>query len=60
MRNVKKAATVKRKPIPKDTEVYFMGEDASPRTRNVKRLAEAGAKVPTAKRQRNIKCVAVR
>ena len=59
MRAVKKAATVKRTPLPKDTEVFFMGDDTPPRTRNIKRLAESGAKVPpTTKRRRRIKHVA--
>ena len=53
IRAIKKAARVKTKPVPKDTEVFFMGEDAPPRTRNIKRLADAGAKVPpSAKRPR--------
>ena len=59
LRTVKKAATVKRMPIPKDTEVFFMGEDASPRARNIKRLAEGGAKVPAIKRRKRIRNVAV-
>ena len=56
MRTVKKvAARVKRIRIPKDTELFFMGEDASPHTRNMKRLAEGGAKVPSIKRPRRIR-----
>ena len=55
MRAVKKAARAKRKPVGKDTEVFFMGEDLSPRTRNIKRLAEGGAKVPAIKRRKGIK-----
>ena len=55
MRAVKKAARVKRKPVGENTEMFFMGEDLSPRARNVKRLAESGAKVPTIKRRRGIK-----
>ena len=58
LRSVKKAATVKRMPIPKDTEVFFMGEDTSPRARNIKRLAEGGAKVPVIKRRKRIRNVA--
>ena len=57
MRAMEKAARVKAKPLAKGTEVFFMGEGAPPRTRNIKRLAEAGAKVPIAKRQRNRKKV---
>ena len=33
-------------------EEFFKGDDASPKTQNIKRLAEAGAKVPTVKRRR--------
>ena len=60
MRTVKKAARVKRIPIPKDTELFFMGDKdtGSPRTRNIKRLPE-GTKVPVTKRPRRIKNVAV-
>ena len=32
-----------------------MGEDLSPRARNIKRLAEGGAKVPAIKRRKGIK-----
>ena len=58
-RAIKKAARgVKHIPIPPGVETFFIGED-SLRKRNVKRLAESGAKVPPKpKRQRNRKSVA--
>ena len=52
LRAVKRAARVKRKPIPAGTDVFYVGEQASPRQNAVKRLAEGGAKVPRAKRSR--------
>ena len=52
LRAVRKAARVKRKPIPAGTDVFYVGEQASPRTDAVKRLAEGGAKVPRVQRSR--------
>ena len=52
LRTVRKAARVKRKPIPAGTPVVYFGEEASPRKDAVKRLAEGGAKVPRVKRSR--------
>ena len=60
MRAVKKAASVKRIPIPAKTDVFYMGEEASPRKLAVKRLAAGGAKVPSVfKRPRRMKNIAV-
>ena len=59
-RAIKKAARgVKNIPIPPRVETFFTGEDVSPRTRNIKRLAEAGAKVPPKRRRtrRNVAAV---
>ena len=59
LRAVKKAASVKRIPVPAKTDVFYMGEEASPRKLAVKRLAAGGAKVPAIKRPRRSKNVAV-
>ena len=59
-RAIKKAARgVKNIPIPPGVETFFTGEDVSPRKRNIKRLAEAGAKVPPKRRRtrRNVAAV---
>ena len=50
MRAVKKAA--KRPASSKGPEEFFIGEDASPKTQNIKKLAQSGAKVPIVKRRR--------
>ena len=52
MRTIRRAARVKIKPIPAGTPVVYFGEEVSPRTGAVKRLAEGGAKVPRVKRSR--------
>ena len=33
-------------------EEFFIGDDASPKTQNIKKLAQSGSKVPTDKRRR--------
>ena len=50
MRAVKKAA--KKPALKNGPQEFFIGDDASPKTQNIKRLAQAGAKVPTVKRRR--------
>ena len=50
MRAIKKAA---KKPASKNSpQEFFIGDDASPKAQNIKRLAESGSKVPTVKRRR--------
>ena len=48
MRSIKKAA---KRPA-KGPEEFFIGDDASPKTQNIKKLAQSGSKVPTVKRRR--------
>ena len=50
MRAVKKAAN--KPALPKGPQDFFIGDDTSPKTQNIKRLAESGSKVPTVKRRR--------
>ena len=50
MRAIKKAA--KKPPVSKGPQEIFIGGDESPKTQNIKRLAESGSKVPAIKRRR--------
>ena len=50
MRSIKKAA--KRPALKNAPEEFFIGDDTSPKTQNIKKLAQAGSKVPTVKRRR--------
>ena len=50
MRAIKKAA--KKPALKNGPQEFFIGGDESPKTQNIKRLAESGSKVPTVKRRR--------
>ena len=50
MRAIKNAG--KKPALPNNTEEFLKGDDNSPKTQNIKRLAESGSKVPRVKRRR--------
>ena len=50
IRSIKKAA--KRPALKNGPEEFFIGGDESPKTQNIKKLAQAGSKVPIVKRRR--------